>query len=417
MPLWAGLLGAFLVAPRKEEDSTVERFQEALKRLKVEPETSVETILEGLPEGLRSLRAQLYHCLRLLDQDLPQPLGELYGFELLALDEVLEEREAATSMRLEVLEWACLRAPDSEAARTRLEACLEDLSTELALLDLKSIVAAVDSRYQELKLVGQGAMGLILQGQDQAMERPVALKVVNPSVLGDADTTGRFWREIEALSNLTHPHVVQIYGVYPGTIPYYVMEFLPGRTLQDAVAEDSLDPVSCLEVLEQFAGALDFIHQRGILHRDLKPENLLLAEEKDTGKLRLVVIDFGVAKGAHSRPLTQTGDILGTLSYMAPEQLRGGVVDGAADRFAYGAIAFEVITGRRPYRTPYQAEKQPPPPFGEKRLEISSELEAELSSLLETDPQARPQDLGRIRDLLQVKISSNHAPIPPLSGP
>lgn len=409
LPFWLALVGAVLAAPREVEQDRLRLLGEVLARVRGEPDWPLSEALELLPEELRGPREALYTFLR--DPSGPPPRGysSLEACELVALDEALETRGESPERRQEVLEWACLKAPEDEAIRARFQACLEEISVGLALLDVESILEAVDPRYQDLELAGQGAMGLVLRGRDVALERPVALKVVNPSVLEDEDITGRFWREIEALSSFTHPHIVQIYGVHPGRIPYYVMEFLPGRTLKDALEAGDLAPAERLRALEHFAEALDHIHSRGIIHRDLKPENLVLVEEGGALE-RLVMIDFGVAKGPSSRPLTQAGDILGTLSYMAPEQVRGADVDAAADRFAYGAIAYEVLTGARPFKNPYQAGKQDPPPLEPVGVEVSEACCGEVLALLSREPGERPGDLGCMRDLLREDLFSNNSP-------
>jgi hypothetical protein len=414
---WVGLLAGALLASRGPQQDEGALLQRALEQ--VLAGVPLEEVLARLPPELAAARRPLYEVLRDPARSLPRPLARWTGPELTALGGALTDADAPVADRLEVLEWALLADPDDERAQELLERAQEEVQTELALLDLETLKAGLDPRFEDLELVGQGTMGLVLEGRDVALERPVAVKVVNPAVLGDEDTMDRFWRETEALSALTHPHVVQIYGAYRARVPYYAMEHLRGETLQSAMERDALPPAARLELLAQFADALDHLHEREIVHRDLKPENLVLVawdpprpvpegEEPPPPParawhhltVRLVVIDFGVARAEGSRPLTKAGDVLGTLAYMAPEQVRGEAVDQSADRFAFGVVAWEVLTGVRPFRSPYQVKDAPTPDLTQVHPGAPPALARELAALLAEDPARRPESLASIRDLL-----------------
>lgn len=406
VPIVVGALAAWWIAPRPDPDA--ERRLAAALLLRARKGEGIDRLLASLPEDLREPRRALYEALgggegRVPTDDLPR----LFPEELVALARVLGEREEIES-QLEALEWACVKDPEDREVARLLEECREEVMGALSLLDLQGIKDQLASRYQDLELLGQGAMGLVLEGRDVALDRPVALKVVSPGILGDDDAQARFFREIEALADLTHPHVVQIYGSYPGKIPHYAMEHLQGETVRDALARGGVGREAGLEVLSQFGEALDYIHDRGILHRDLKPDNLLLVrrdgakpsgeEPWERDQVRLVVIDFGIAKGPGSRALTRAGDVLGTLAYMSPEQVRGEAVDQRADRFALGVIAYEILAGKPPFRSPGAAADGPETPLGEACPDLPEALVEAVEALLEPDPEDRPGDLGAFRD-------------------
>jgi eukaryotic-like serine/threonine-protein kinase len=202
-------------------------------------------------------------------------------------------------------------------------------------------------RYRNPERVGQGGMGEIYRAEDTVLGRTVAVKMLAERYAADDAVRERFTREGLAAARLSgEPHTVTIFDVGEHEErPFIVMEFLRGGSLEDRLREHGAqDPARALEWLEQAGAALDAAHAHGVVHRDVKPGNLLL-----TGDGSIRVADFGVASAAGLDSLTMTGTVLGTSGYLAPEQARGEPTTSASDQYALAVVAFELLTGRRPY--------------------------------------------------------------------
>jgi WD40 repeat protein/tRNA A-37 threonylcarbamoyl transferase component Bud32 len=267
--------------------------------------------------------------------------------------------------------------------------------------------------YELLEELGRGGMGVVFKARQLGLDRLVALKMILTGALAGSEERARFHREAEAVARLQHPHVVQIHevGEHAGQ-PYFALEFLDGGSLDRQLAGTPWPAEPAARLVQILAGAVHAAHQRGILHRDLKPQNILLAAD-GTPK----ITDFGLAKrldaaagpeGADCR--TATGAIVGTPSYMAPEQATGlsGQVGPAADVYALGAILYECLTGGPPFRgaTVWETlelvcSAEPVPP---RRLQpkVPPDLETITLKCLEKDPKKRyasalalAEDLGR----------------------
>jgi serine/threonine-protein kinase len=201
--------------------------------------------------------------------------------------------------------------------------------------------------FELVRELGRGGMGVVYEARQRSLNRVVALKMVlRGEFASDADRA-RFRAEAEAAARLVHPNIVQVYEVGEvGGQPYFAMQFVPGSTLSRRLAEGPLSPLDAAGLIAAVARAVDHAHRHGIVHRDLKPANVLLAAD-GTPK----ITDFGLAKLADAGSLTQTGAIIGTPSYMAPEQARAEKRLGpAADVYALGAILYECLTGRPPFQ-------------------------------------------------------------------
>ena len=223
-------------------------------------------------------------------------------------------------------------------------------------------------RYQILGELGRGAMGVVYRALDPAIGRPLAVKTIRLAEISDpperARLRDRLLREAQAAGILSHPGIVAIYDIgQEGDMAYIAMEFVSGVSLDRLLMGEPPSPATILDVLRQTAAALDYAHKKGIVHRDIKPANLMLGED---GVVK--VTDFGVAKISTSQHLTQAGTVIGTPNYMSPEQIQGREVDGRADQFSLAVIAYELLTGEKPFTGDqlttvlYKIVSESPPP-------------------------------------------------------
>jgi tetratricopeptide (TPR) repeat protein/predicted Ser/Thr protein kinase len=256
--------------------------------------------------------------------------------------------------------------------------------------------------YEVLGELGRGGMGVVYQARQAHPARLVALKVILAGAYADAERRARFLAEADAIARLRHPHIVQVYEVgQHGGVPFLALEFVGGGTLAQRLAGGPLPPRQAAELLEALARAVEHAHQHGVVHRDLKPSNVLLTEE---GQPK--VTDFGLAKQP-GPALTATGAVLGTPSYMAPEQAEGGAVGPAADVYALGAVLYEVLTGRPPFRaasaleTLGQVRSQEPVAPGELQPATPRDLETVCLKCLEKEPARRYPSAGELADDLR----------------
>jgi eukaryotic-like serine/threonine-protein kinase len=200
-------------------------------------------------------------------------------------------------------------------------------------------------QYEVQDFIGQGAMGLVYRAYHAQLERTGAVKVLQ-GITPDADTTARFRHEAQAIAQMRHPNILNVYdfGELNGT-PYMIVEYVPGGSLADRLNQGPVDQPTALRYLRGVAAGLDYAHAHGIVHRDVKPANVLL-ESDDTP----VLADFGLAKLLQGSSLkSMTGVTTGTPAYMAPEQVTGGKVGPAADRYSLATIAYEMLTGVIPF--------------------------------------------------------------------
>ncbi len=248
-------------------------------------------------------------------------------------------------------------------------------------------------RYTGAQLIGRGGMGEIFRATDTTLGRAVAVKVLAEGYAQDASVRERFTREALAVARLSgNPNIVTIYDVGEHRErPFIVMEYLSGGSLeQKARAEGAQTPRQSLEWLEQAASALDAAHREGVVHRDVKPANLLLDRYG-----HVHVADFGIASAAGLGSLTQTGTVLGTASYLSPEQAQGERTTSASDLYSLGIVAFELLTGRRPFEGDSVAAEAAAhvtgvvPPVRELNPALPSELDAVFAKALAKDPAYR----------------------------
>lgn len=208
----------------------------------------------------------------------------------------------------------------------------------------------LDGRYEIADRLAQGGMAVVYSAFDTRLDRAVAVKVMHPALAADEEFVGRFRREAKAAAKLSNPHVVSVTDQgRDGDVIFLVMELVDGRTLRDLLREyGRLSAAQALEIMVPVLEALAAAHQAGLIHRDVKPENVLVA---NNGTVK--VGDFGLARAVDASPLTATtGLLLGTVAYLAPEQVARGVADARADVYACGVMLFELLTGRPPSKAP-----------------------------------------------------------------
>ncbi len=202
-------------------------------------------------------------------------------------------------------------------------------------------------KFEIIRRLGQGAMGEVFLARDPSIGREVAIKTILPSLVPMDDVRQRFAREAQAAGVLQHPNVATVfeYGEDHDVL-FLVMEYVPGEDLGAVLQRDELSTPEILEVVAQICDGLNHAHKQGIVHRDIKPSNVMLL--RDDEGLKAKIMDFGVAKTA-SHDLTQTGQIVGTLAYMAPEYLRTGKASPQSDQFSVGVLLYEALTGDKPF--------------------------------------------------------------------
>ena len=266
--------------------------------------------------------------------------------------------------------------------------------------------------YQIQTPIGAGGMGEVYKARDTRLDRTVAIKVLPEAVAADPDLKQRFEREAKTISSLNHPHICTLHDIgEQDGVDFLVMEYLEGETLAQRLEQGALPLDQALTVATQIADALDKAHRQGITHRDLKPGNIILT------KAGAKLLDFGLAKlrpagalgtegvtaaATASEPLTGRGTILGTLQYMAPEQLEGKEADHRTDIFAFGAIVYEMVTGQRAFKGESQARliaailECEPAPMMELQALTPARLEEIVTTSLAKDPDERWQSAGDV---------------------
>jgi len=247
--------------------------------------------------------------------------------------------------------------------------------------------------YEILGELGRGGMAVVFLAHDIGLDRRVAIKVMAPALaLMDPDIQDRFKREARTAASLSHPHIIPVYGVREGRdLVYFVMKYVPGRSLESVIKDAGPLPVPMVQaVLAQAGSALGHAHRHGVVHRDVKPGNIMLDEDG-----WVVVTDFGIAKVAEQQALTLTGGVVGTPAYMSPEQCAGQEITGAADQYALGIVAYEMIGGRTPFvggsmvKLMYDHCHEVPTPISELRPECPPAVAAAVMRMLEKEPATR----------------------------
>jgi serine/threonine protein kinase len=262
-----------------------------------------------------------------------------------------------------------------------------------------------------LEALGHGGMGAVYKARQPSLDRLIALKILPPHAAADTNFAERFTREARALARLNHPNIVAVYEFGQATgisadqpeppLPYFLMEFVDGANLREVERSGKLTPRETLRIVHQICDALQFAHDEGVVHRDIKPENILLDK-----KGRVKIADFGIAKilgpAQSDTALTGARDVVGTPSYMAPEQIQSPqAVDHRADIFSLGVVFYELLTGELPIG------KFAPP---SQRAQVDIRLDEVVLRALEKEPERRYQHAEELKT--DVDNIAAHAPAP-----
>jgi serine/threonine protein kinase len=268
--------------------------------------------------------------------------------------------------------------------------------------------------YVIVSLAGAGGMGEVYRARDGRLNREVAIKVLPAAFARDPERLRRFQQEAQAVAALNHPNILAIhdFGDHEGS-PYIVTEFLEGETLRDRMRPGALPMRKATEYGEQVARGLAAAHEKGIVHRDLKPENIFITRDG-----RVKILDFGLAKLARSEGIpatdaetlvsqTEPGVVMGTAGYMSPEQVKGQTADQRSDLFSFGAILYEMLSGRRAFRGDTSVEtmsailKEDPPELTETNRSVPPVMERIVRHCLEKNPEERFQSARDVAFNLQ----------------
>ncbi len=273
------------------------------------------------------------------------------------------------------------------------------------------------SHYKILEKLGEGGMGIVYKAQDTKLDRIVALKFLPQHLRAENPERARFLQEAKAAAALSHPNICHINAVEEGSGEQFIdMEYIDGVTLREKLPVEKMQ--DALNYALQIGDALQEAHSKGIVHRDIKAENIMV-----NAKQQVKVMDFGLAKLKGSLKLTRTSSTVGTLSYMAPEQIQGGEVDARSDIFSFGVVVFEMLTGKLPFRGEHEAAmmysimNEEPASVTKFRPEVSAEVERIINRALEKEAEDRYQSIAdMVSELRREQKKSSRVSRPSVSG-
>jgi tetratricopeptide (TPR) repeat protein/predicted Ser/Thr protein kinase/TolB-like protein len=273
---------------------------------------------------------------------------------------------------------------------------------------MTTLIGRTVSHYRILAQVGQGGMGTVYKAEDTRLHRTVALKFLNPEMLLDDREKSRFTHEAEAAAQLVHPNIATVYDFEerfdPGTETrqaFIAMEYIDGQPLKRLLDRGPLPFDDAASIARQLAAALQAAHQKGIIHRDVKPSNIIV---RNDGSVK--VLDFGVARLAGETRVTSTGQVVGSIAYMPPEQLQGEEIDCRSDIWSFGVVLFEMLTQQFPFRGQHAAAviysilNEDPPQLETLRKGIPSPLATLCTACLRKNAAERPASMGDVLSML-----------------
>lgn len=271
------------------------------------------------------------------------------------------------------------------------------------------IGTVIDERYELIAHIGDGGMGSVFKAREAELDRQVAIKIIRPELLRDSESQARFQREWQMMSNLVHPNIVALYrfGVWQDKWSYFAMEYLEGESLRERIDKSGALPLDLFfKIADQICLALQAAHNSGIVHRDLKPGNVMMTDHPSPNTVKIV--DFGIAgfsdQSAATQRLTQTGELVGSVHYMSPEQCKGAPTDARSDIYSTGCLFYELLSGK----IPLQADNpialiqkhlvEYPDEITGKEVALPEGLNNVVFKAIAKDPQDRYQTMDELRD-------------------
>jgi serine/threonine protein kinase len=270
-----------------------------------------------------------------------------------------------------------------------------------------NVATALEGRYQILKELGRGGMGIVFHAYDKQLKEQVAIKILSPLLSNDEDALARLKREVSAARRITHSNIIRIHDISEiNGLTFISMEYFHGNSLKDYIKRNGgLSMMQGFNIAAQICEGLEAAHREGVIHRDLKSQNIILDPTN-----RIKIIDFGLARTAHMEGMTATGLIMGTPEYMAPEQVSGKKIDERADIYSLGIILYEIFTGRVPFTgesaiaVGFMQLKEEPTPPTKINPGISTEIEKIICKALEKDPIHRYRTITELKRDLEAAV-------------
>ena len=357
------------------------------------------SLLDGdQPDAVRATGAELgaAFATREAVRDPPRDLGRIDTDRQTLPSELMQRPLAAGDLRREL----------SDRGFSRIDTLPDGFADILERRTLEP-GDVVGRHYQLLEVLGGGAMGHVFVAENRAIGSRVAVKVLKPELLANPEFRQRFQHEAQAVGSIEHPNVARFLDVVVGDPTFLVMEYVPGPTLAMVLArERAMSIPRALHLATRLCWGLDAAHAAGVIHRDLKPANVILTADRELGETPKL-IDFGLAKiaaVAGAEQLTRSGQIIGTPTYMSPEQIAGREVDGRSDVYALACLLYEMIAGRPPFvgdddvQTLYRQLHEPPEPLSRHAAAVPATLDRVLARALSKKPDERyasMQELAR----------------------
>lgn len=373
---------------------------------KEEPPVPEQSAVDIPPRPPRGLTESKIHLLSLVEQ------GKSYV-------DISKELNLNDSLVKGLLKELMAQLKDQQAGRSPEPGAIPAEQTgEQGRSQKLKVGDLVGAHYRIEKLLGFGGMGRVYQARHAHIERTVAIKTLHEHLASDPSTLERFKLEAEATSSLHHPNLATVYdfGLIGDRVPYIVMEFLDGTSLERVLERRGrIEPDRATKIFVQVASALAEVHKSGIIHRDLKPSNIMLIRKGDNAQF-VKLVDFGIAKvleEARATDLTLAGEALGSPPYMSPEQCRGMTLDFRSDLYALGCLMYETYTGYKailadtPMETLMKHVKEVPSriPFEKSSPRVGKQVEDIIFALLEKAPENRPGSAEEVKNLLSRAVS------------